>query len=51
MSDIMTDTSKTKNFSSLQNAEIGRRRLRICTMGDFFFPNLGGVESHMYNVA
>jgi len=28
-----------------------RRRLNIALVSDFFVPNLGGVEMHMYNVA
>eukprot|EP00158_Paraphelidium_tribonemae_P007847 Partr_v1_DN28379_c1_g1_i5_m79344 putative phosphatidylinositol glycan anchor biosynthesis, class A len=24
------------------------RRLRICMISDFFYPNMGGVESHLY---
>lgn len=27
------------------------RQLRIAFVSDFFVPNLGGVEMHMYNVA
>ena len=27
------------------------RKLRIAFVSDFFVPNLGGVEMHMYNVA
>ena len=27
------------------------RRLNIAIVSDFFVPNLGGVEMHMYNVA
>ncbi|OMJ16491.1 Phosphatidylinositol N-acetylglucosaminyltransferase gpi3 subunit [Smittium culicis] len=25
------------------------RKLRICMVTDFFYPNIGGVESHVYN--
>lgn len=28
-----------------------RKRLRIAMVSDFFVPNLGGVEMHMYNLA
>ncbi|KAI9184089.1 Phosphatidylinositol N-acetylglucosaminyltransferase GPI3 subunit [Blastocladiella emersonii ATCC 22665] len=28
-----------------------RRRLRICLVSDFFFPNVGGIESHLYCIA
>ena len=28
-----------------------RKRLRIAMISDFFVPNLGGVEMHMYNLA
>jgi len=27
------------------------KRFNICMVSDFFVPNLGGVEMHMYNVA
>lgn len=27
------------------------RQLKIAFVSDFFVPNLGGVEMHMYNVA
>ena len=25
--------------------------MKICLISDFFIPNLGGVEMHMYNIA
>ncbi|KAJ1950504.1 Phosphatidylinositol N-acetylglucosaminyltransferase GPI3 subunit [Linderina pennispora] len=28
---------------------MGRRPLNICMVSDFFYPNMGGVESHLYN--
>ena len=27
-----------------------REKMRICIVSDFFVPNLGGVEMHMYNI-
>ncbi len=32
---------------SLVEAE---ERLRICLVSDFFYPNMGGVESHLFQV-
>ncbi|PVU93483.1 hypothetical protein BB559_003264 [Furculomyces boomerangus] len=34
-------TSKTESTK--------KRRLSICMVTDFFYPNIGGVESHVYN--
>jgi len=28
----------------------GGRRLRILLVSDFFYPNMGGVESHLFQV-
>ncbi len=28
----------------------GEERLRICLVSDFFYPNMGGVESHLFQV-
>ena len=28
-----------------------KRRMRICIVSDFFFPRLGGVELHQYQLA
>ena len=25
-----------------------RKRYKICLVSDFFFPNMGGVESHLF---
>ena len=27
------------------------KKYRICLVSDFFYPNMGGVESHLYQVA
>ena len=27
------------------------KKLNICITSDFFFPNIGGVESHIYFIA
>ncbi|GJP52484.1 hypothetical protein CLOM_g11593 [Closterium sp. NIES-68] len=34
-----------------QNVACGRRRHRVLMVCDFFFPNFGGVESHIYLLA
>ena len=27
------------------------KKYKICLVSDFFYPNMGGVESHLYQVA
>ena len=27
------------------------KRYRICLVSDFFYPNMGGVESHLFQLA
>jgi hypothetical protein len=40
-------TSPSRSDVSVGN----RRRLRIAIVSDFYYPNMGGVEMHMYQLA
>merc|ERR1711899_382580 len=35
----------------LKMADPNGTRYKICLVSDFFYPNMGGVESHLYQVA
>ena len=30
---------------------MGKKRYKICLVSDFFFPNMGGVESHLFQLS
>ena len=30
---------------------MGKNRYKICLVSDFFFPNMGGVESHLFQLS
>lgn len=32
-------------------AEVSNKKHNICMVSDFFFPNMGGVESHIYQLS
>ncbi|KAI8615936.1 hypothetical protein BC830DRAFT_1120204 [Chytriomyces sp. MP71] len=45
----MRSPSRPSPTSSLRSPSRScKRRLRICLVSDFFFPNVGGVESHLF---
>ena len=36
---------------TLKMTKFLKKSFRICLVSDFFYPNMGGVESHLYQVA
>ncbi|CAL9690079.1 unnamed protein product [Knipowitschia caucasica] len=37
--------------SQLSTAQVSRKKHNICMVSDFFYPNMGGVESHIYQLS
>jgi len=35
----------------LEAAEPKEWKMRICMVSDFFYPSIGGVEEHVYNLS
>ena len=48
---IPSSHGQIKQEIDLDTYEPAFRQLKIAFVSDFFVPNLGGVEMHMYNVA
>ncbi|KAE8235049.1 hypothetical protein A4X13_0g9632, partial [Tilletia indica] len=44
-------TIEEEDGMSSQKQPVPFRRLRIAMISDFFFPNVGGVEGHIYMVS
>ncbi|CAI5470484.1 unnamed protein product [Closterium sp. Yama58-4] len=47
----VSDSSTPLGSDDEPNVACGRRRHRVLMVCDFFFPNFGGVESHIYLLA
>ena len=43
--------SYSSNEILVKMAMSDSKKYRICLVSDFFYPNMGGVESHLYQVA
>ncbi|CAI7782995.1 unnamed protein product [Closterium sp. NIES-54] len=50
-SSFVSDSSAPLVSDNEPNVACGRRRHRVLMVCDFFFPNFGGVESHIYLLA
>eukprot|EP01135_Chromosphaera_perkinsii_P001914 Nk52_evm63s212 gene=Nk52_evmTU63s212 len=44
-------TKQESHCESDTNDDSGGAKYRICIVSDFFFPNMGGVESHIYQIS
>lgn len=46
-----TKQQLNSNQNQLSNSQISKRKLNICMVSDFFYPNIGGVENHIYQLS
>lgn len=44
-------SSQRNSGVSAQTARVHSRKHNICMVSDFFYPNMGGVESHIYQLS
>ena len=50
-SSLASSSGSVPGYLPSQGSEFPTRRKRIAMVSDFFFPNTGGVEMHLYQLS